>query len=168
MPLAGSDTEKNLREAFAGEAQANRKYLAYAKKAEQEGYKQVAKLFRAAAEAETVHAHSHFRVLGGIKTTKENIQDAIAGESHEFKKMYPEMLAKAKAEGQKEATTSLDYANQVEKIHATLYESALASLGKNEVVDYYVCPVCGNTVEKKAPDSCPICGAAGSKFFKIS
>jgi len=168
MPLAGSDTEKNLWEAFAGESQANRKYLAYAKKAEQEGYKQVAKLFRAAAEAETIHAHTHFRVLGGIKATKDNLQDAIAGESHEFKKMYPEMLAKAKAEGQKEATTSFDYANQVEKIHAALYENALANLGKNEAVDYYVCPVCGNTVENEAPDSCPICGAAGSKFLKIS
>jgi len=168
MALAGSQTEKNLKEAFAGESQANRRYLAFAKKAEQEGFKQVARLFRAAAEAETVHAHSHLRALGGIKSTKENIEEAIAGETHEFKKMYPEMLAKAKGEGLKQAEISFDYANQVEKIHAALYENALASLGKNKEVDYYVCPVCGNTVEEKAPDACPICDTPGSKFIKIS
>lgn len=168
MALPGSQTEKNLKEAFAGESQANRRYLAFAKKAEEEGYNQVAKLFRAAAEAETVHAHSHFRVLGGAKSTKENIQEAIAGETHEFKKMYPEFLAKAKAEAIKPAEMSFDYANQVEKIHAALYEKALANLGKNEAVDYYVCPVCGNTVEGKAPDKCPICNVPGSKFVKVS
>ena len=168
MALPGSQTEKNLREAFAGESQANRRYLAFAKKAEEEGYKQVAKLFRAAAEAETIHAHSHLRVLGRVKSTKENIQEAIAGETHEFKKMYPEFLAKAKAEAIKPAEMSFDYANQVEKIHAALYEKAVANLGKNEAVDYYICPVCGNTVEGKAPDKCPICNTPGSKFFKVS
>ena len=168
MALTGSQTEKNLQEAFAGESQANRKYLAFAKKAEQEGFKQVAKLFRAAAEAETVHAHAHLRALAGIRSTKENLQEAIAGETHEFKKMYPEMLAKAKAEGVKQAEISFDYANQVEKIHAALYENALANLGKNKQVDYYVCPVCGYTVEEKAPDTCPICQTLGSKFIKIS
>ena len=168
MALPGSQTEKNLREAFAGESQANRRYLAFAKKAEEEGYKQVAKLFRAAAEAETVHAHSHLRVLGGVKSTKENIQEAIAGETHEFKNMYPEFLAKAKAEAIKPAEMSFDYANQVEKIHAALYEKAMANLGKNAAVDYYICPVCGNTVEGKAPDKCPICNTPGSKFVKVS
>jgi len=168
MALPGSQTEKNLKEAFAGESQANRRYLAFAKKAEEEGYKQVAKLFRAAAEAETVHAHAHLRVLGGVKTTKDNLQEAIAGETHEFKSMYPEFLAKAKAEAIKPAEMSFDYANQVEKIHAALYEKALAALGKNEAVDYYVCPVCGNTVEGKAPDKCPICNVPGSKFVKVS
>lgn len=168
MALAGSQTEKNLKEAFAGESQANRRYLAFAKKAEEEGYKQVAKLFRAAAEAETVHAHAHLRVLGGLRSTKENIQEAINGETFEFKKMYPEMLAKAKAEGIKPAEISFDYANQVEKIHTALYENALANLGKNKEVDYYVCPVCGNTVEAKAPDKCPICNTPGSKFIRIS
>jgi len=168
MALKDSQTEKNLREAFAGESQANRKYLAFAKKADQEGFKQVAKLFRAAAEAETVHAHAHLRALGGIRSTKENVQEAIAGETHEFKKMYPEMLEKAKAEGVKQAEISFDYANQVEKIHAALYENVLANLGKNKEVDYYVCPVCGNTVEGKAPDQCPICDTPGSKFIRIS
>jgi rubrerythrin len=168
MALEGSKTKNNLQEAFAGESQANRRYLAFAKKAEQEGYKQVAKLFKAAAEAETVHAHAHLRALGAIKSTKENIQEAIAGETHEFKSMYPAMLATAKTEGQKQAAISFDYANQVEKIHAALYENALANLGKNKEVDYYVCPVCGNTVEGKAPDICPICDTPGSKFIKVS
>ncbi len=168
MALPGSQTEKNLKEAFAGESQANRRYLAFAKKAEEEGFKQVAKLFRAAAEAETVHAHSHSRVLGGVRSTRENIQEAIAGETHEFKKMYPEMLAKAKAEDIRPAEMSFNYANQVEKIHADLYEKALADLGKNKATDYYVCPICGNTVEEKAPDRCPICATPGSKFLKIS
>jgi rubrerythrin len=168
MAIAGSQSEKNLREAFAGESQANRRYLAFAKRAEEEGYKQVAKLFRAAAEAETVHAHSHLRALGGVKSSRENIQEAINGETHEFKTMYPAMLAKAKEEGQKQAEMSFDYANQVEKIHAALYEKAMANLGKNQVVDYYVCSVCGNTVEGKAPDKCPICNVPASKFIKVS
>ncbi len=168
MPLPGSQTEKNLKEAFAGESQANRRYLAFARKAEEEGYKQVAKLFRAAAEAETIHAHSHLRALAGVKSTRENIQEAVAGETHEFKSMYPGMLAKAKEEAIKPAEISFDYANQVEKIHAQLYEKAMANLGKNEEVDYYVCSVCGNTVEGKAPDKCPICGVPASKFMKVS
>jgi len=163
-----SKSEGNLREAFAGESQANRKYLAYAKKAEEEGYRQVAKLFRAAAEAETVHAHNHLRVLKGIKSTKENVQDAIAGETHEFKKMYPEMMEAAKAEKADDAYRSFNFANSVEKIHAALYQKALDNLGKNEELDYYVCPVCGNTVEKAAPDKCPICGAPGKNFIKVA
>ncbi len=168
MALPGSQTEKNLREAFAGESQANRRYLAFAKKADEEGFKQIARLFRAAAEAETVHAHNHLRALGGIRATNENVQEAIAGETHEFKKMYPEMIEKAKAEGLKQAEISFSYANQVEKIHAALYENALANLGKNKAADYYVCPVCGNTVENNAPDKCPICNTPGAKFIKIA
>ena len=158
----------NLKNAFAGESQANRKYLAFAKKAEEEGFKQVAKLFRAAAEAETVHAHSHLRVMGGVKSTKENIQEAIGGETFEFTKMYPQMIEEAKKEGNKQAQQSFEFANKVEKIHAELYQKALNSLGKNEAMDYYVCQVCGNTVEKAAPDKCPICGASKSMFIKIS
>jgi rubrerythrin len=161
-------TDDNLKAAFAGESQANRKYLAFAKKAEQEGFKQVAKLFRAAAEAETVHAHAHLRVLGGIRSTKENIQEAIAGETHEFKSMYPGMMEAAKSENNDAAFRTFHFANEVEKIHASLYSKALESLGKNEVVDYYVCPYCGNTVEKAAPDKCPICGAPGKSFIKIT
>jgi len=161
------NTEENLKEAFAGESQANRKYLAFSKKAEEEGFPQVAKLFRAAAEAETVHAHNHLRVMKGIRSTKENVQEAISGETHEFHKMYPEMMNQAKAEKNDEAFQTFHYANEVEKIHAALYTKVLENLGKNEAVDYYVCPFCGNTVEKAPPEKCPICGAPGKKFFKI-
>ena len=161
-------SEQFLMEAFAGESQANRSYLAFSKKAEEEGYPQVAKLFRAAAEAETIHAHNHFRVMKGIQSTKENLQAAIHGETHEFKKMYPEMMTEAKAEKNDEAFQTFHYANEVEKIHASLYTKAFESLGKNEAVDYYVCPFCGNTVEKAPPEKCPICGAPGKKFIKIA
>jgi len=157
----------NLKNAFAGESQANRKYLAFAKKAEEEGFKQVASLFRAAAEAETVHAHNHLRVMGGVRSTKENIQEAVGGETFEFTKMYPQMIEEARKGGNKQAQQSFEFANKVEKIHAELYQKALNSLGKNEAVDYYVCQVCGNTVENAAPDKCPICGASKSMFVKI-
>jgi rubrerythrin len=164
----GKNTQENLKEAFAGESQANRTYLAFAKRAEEDGYSQVAKLFRAAAEAETVHAHNHLRVMKGIQSTKENLQAAINGETHEFKKMYPEMMAAAKGEKNEDAVQTFHYANEVEKIHAALYAKALENLGKNEVLDYYVCPFCGNTVEKVPPEKCPICGAPGKKFMKIA
>ena len=163
-----SKTEGYLKEAFAGESQANRKYLAFAAKADQEGFPQVARLFRAAGEAETVHAHNHLRALNGIHSTKENLQEAIAGETHEFKKMYPEMIEAAKAEGQKIAERSFNYANSVEKIHAELYQKLLNSLGKTqENYSYYVCPICGYTAEKQAPENCPICGTKGEMFKKI-
>ena len=161
-------SEQFLKEAFAGESQANRKYLAFAAKADQEGHAQAARLFRAAAEAETVHAHSHLRALNGIRSTKENLQEAIAGETHEFKKMYPEMIEAAKAEGQKVAERSFSYANSVEKVHAELYQKLLDSLGKpQENYSYYICPVCGYTAEKQAPGNCPICGTKGEMFKKI-
>ena len=163
-----SKSEQFLKEAFAGESQANRRYLAFAAKADQEGHPQVARLFRAAAEAETVHAHNHLRALNGIKGTKENLQEAIAGETHEFKKMYPEMIEAAKAEANKAAERSFNYANEVEKLHAQLYQKLLNSLGSSkENYSYFVCPVCGNTVEKEAPETCPICGTPGSRFKKI-
>lgn len=161
-------TEQFLKEAFAGESQANRRYLAFAIKAEQEGYPQVARLFRAAAEAETIHAHNHLRALKGIRSTKENLEEAIAGETHEFKKMYPEMIEAAKQEGNKEAERTFHYANEVEKIHAGLYQNLLNNLGKTqENFPYYVCPVCGYTAEKEPPGACPICGAKGERFKKI-
>jgi len=162
-----SKTEKNLQDAFAGESQANRKYLAFAKKAEAEGYKQVAKLFRAAAEAETVHALNHLRELGSIKSTKENLEAAIGGETYEFQSMYPKMIEDAAAEGKKASMRNFHLANEVEKIHAALYKKALEKLGKNPGVDYYVCQVCGNTVEGEPPDKCPICGALKKMFKKI-
>lgn len=160
-------TEQNLKEAFAGESQANRKYLAYAKKADEEGHKQVAKLFRAAAEAETIHALSHLRELGTVKGTKDNLEDAISGETHEFQNMYPQMIVDTQSENEKGAERSFMYANAVEKIHADLYKKAFENLGKNPDVDYYVCKVCGNTVEGEPPDKCPICNSPKKMFKKV-
>ena len=163
-------TMDNLRDSFAGESQANRRYLAFAKKAEQEGYPQAARLFRAAAEAETVHAHSHLRIMGGIKSTQENLQEAIGGETFEYKEMYPGYIKTAAAEGNKEAGWSFNVANKVEEIHAGLYRKAADALkaGKDvPKVDYYVCRVCGNTVEGSPPDKCPICGAPKTAFNKV-
>lgn len=160
-------TQKDLMDAFAGESQANRRYLAFAKKAEAEGYKQIAKLFRAAAEAETVHAHNHLREAGEIKGTKENLEAAVSGETFEFQYMYPAMIEDAKAEALEGAKRSFVYANEVEKIHAELYKKALADIGNNPDVDYYVCQVCGNTVEGEAPDECPVCGAKKQVFKKV-
>jgi len=161
-------TEQHLKEAFAGESQANRSYLAFAAQADKEGFPQAARLFRAAAEAETVHAHNHLRVMGGIKTTKENLQAAVDGETFEFKKMYPGMIEAAKAEGNKQAERTFNFANEVEKVHAKLYQEALNILGSSkDNYPYYVCPVCGFTAEKEAPESCPVCGTKGKMFKKI-
>ena len=165
--LKGSKTEQDLKDAFAGESQANRKYLAFAKKADQEGYAQVAKLFRAAADAETVHAHAHLRVLGGINATAANLQEAISGETYEFSKMYPEMIKDATQEGFDPALRSFTYANEVEKVHADLYRKALDNLGKNVAVDYYVCQVCGNTIEGEPDGPCEVCASPASVFRKI-
>jgi rubrerythrin len=163
-----SQTEKNLKDAFAGESQANRKYLAFAQKAEEEGYPQAAKLFRAAAEAETIHAHAHLRALNGVGTTAENLKEAIGGETYEFESMYPPMIEAAEADGNQAAVRSFSLANAVEKIHAELYQSVLDNLDSSQDVDYYVCSVCGNTVESEAPDTCPICGASEKAFSKVT
>ena len=160
-------TTRDLMEAFAGESQANRRYLAFAAKADQEGYPQVARLFRAAAEAETIHAHNHLRALKGIKSTKENLQEAIHGETHEFSEMYPGMIAAAKDSGNKEAERTFAFANEVEKVHAMLYEKYLNAMEEKKLVDIYVCPVCGYTVEDAPPENCPVCGAKGKVFKKI-
>ncbi len=156
---------QNLKAAFAGESQANRKYLAFAEKAEKDGYPQVARLFRAAAEAETVHAHNHLKALKAIGGTADNLKEAIAGETTEFREMYPGMIAAAQAEGHREALRSFEFANEVEKVHAKLFEKALANLEKKELVEIYVCTICGHTVEGEPPDQCPICKAV-KKFFK--
>jgi rubrerythrin len=164
-------TSENLAAAFAGESQANRKYLAFGEKAQAEGYPAVAKLFRAAAAAETVHAHAHLRVMGGVKDTTQNLQAAVAGEGYEFKEMYPSFLAEAEKEGNQAACFSFRLALAVEKIHHGLYQDALASLqqGKDQAnTAFFVCGVCGNTVKGQAPDKCPVCGALKEKFSEIS
>jgi len=162
-----SKTQENLQEAFAGESQANRKYLAFSEKADREGYPQAAKLFRAAAAAETVHAHAHLRAMAGIGTTEENLKAAVSGETFEFKEMYPAMIDAANEEGEKIAVRSFSYANDVEKVHAGLYQKALDNLNSPEEVDYYVCSVCGYTCENEPPEQCPVCGSKAKAFSKV-
>jgi rubrerythrin len=163
-------TDENLRAAFAGESQANRKYLAFAKVADKEGYSQVARLFRAAAEAETVHAHNHLRVMGGIKGTADNLKAAVEGETYEFTRMYPEFIAEAAKEGNKKAERSFSLANAVEQIHARLYgraQDAVANGDDLSAVPIWVCQTCGNTVEGDPPGACPVCGAAREMFKRV-
>ncbi len=164
-----SKSEDCLKEAFAGESQANRKYLAFAEKADQEGYPQAARLFRAAAEAETVHAMNHLKAMKAVKSTKENLREAIAGETQEFREMYPGMIETAKAEGDKAAERSFRYANDVEEIHAKLYHEMMENLeaSKEESYPYYVCPVCGMTAEREPPEKCPVCGVKGERFKRM-
>ncbi|MBZ4652910.1 MAG: Rubrerythrin [Peptococcaceae bacterium] len=159
-------SEKNLKAAFAGESQANRKYLAFAQKAEEEGHKSIAKLFRATAEAETIHALSHLKTLGEVKSTRENLEAAKSGETYEFEVMYPEFLEEAKKEGNQAAIRTFHLANEAEKVHAKLYDKALQELDKGIEHDYYLCPVCGNIEVDQAPEKCKICGVSGSKFIK--
>lgn len=161
----------NLQAAFAGESQANRKYLAFAKQAEADGKPQVARLFRAAAEAETVHAHAHLRVLGGVQSTAENVHAAIDGEGYEFREMYPQFLSEAQAEGNEGAVISFRNAMAVEKIHHELYQKALAAVDAgNDLPDtrIFVCKVCGNTVNGQPPNECPICGAQKRQFVEVT
>jgi len=164
-----SKSVDDLKAAFAGESQANRKYLAFAKKADEEGHTQAAKLFRAAAEAETVHAHNHLKAMDGVGSTLDNLKEAMGGETYEFETMYPPMVKDAEADDNKKALRSFSYALEVEKIHAALYKEAITNINtKEEVYDYFVCPVCGFTAPKYAPEKCPICGAPGTKFTKVS
>lgn len=161
-----SKTDQNLMDAFAGESQANRKYLAFAKAAEQEGMPQVAKLFRAAAASETVHALTHLKNAGKIGTTAENLKDALAGETHEYTKMYPEMIKDAEAEGKTAVAKYFGYVNKVEEIHANLYKKAMENPSKLSNEDYYVCKICGYTHQGPV-ESCPVCGAGAAAFFKV-
>jgi rubrerythrin len=164
-----SKTMEDLAAAFAGESQARNKYLAFAKKAEEEGLPQVARLFRAAAQAEFVHAQNHFMAMEGVLSTAENLQVAIYGEHHEVVSMYPPFIEDAAAEGHKRAKTSFSWAWAVEKEHENLYRAALAGLGlPQEDYEYYVCPVCGHTHPRCAPEKCPVCGAPGARFEKIA
>ncbi len=165
-----SRTKDNLESAFTGESIANRKYLFFAEKAEEEGQKRIARLFRAAADAETAHARNHLKVMRGIETTKENLLAAISGENHEFTEMYPSFIKEAESEGENKAVRSFSLANRVEEIHHNLYQDALSRLEKGEIPElksFYVCQYCGNTVEGEAPEVCPICGAPRSMFKLI-
>jgi len=164
-------SEEDLKAAFAGESQANRKYLAFAKKADADGLTQVAKLFRAAAAAETVHAHSHLRAMDGVGSTNDNLKAAIAGENYEWVTMYPAFIKDAEEETNKRALNSFKHAFEVEKVHEELYQKALAAVEAQQTlpaIDYYVCPICGFTHEGPLQGRCPICNTSAEKFERIS
>ena len=163
--MSENKTLDNLMAAFAGESQANRKYLAYSKKAEKDGKLNAAKLFKAASDAETIHALKHFEVAGKVGATTDNLKDAVAGETHEYKDMYPDFVKEAEAAGNKAAVMSFNFAMKAEEVHAGLYQEALENLDEAEEVFYFLCPVCGN-IEKFRPDTCRICGASGDKFIQ--
>jgi len=163
-------TEKNLQEAFAGESQANRRYLFFADKADKEGHAQIARLFRAAAEAETVHARNHFNAMDGVGSTRDNVTAASMGEHFEFTRMYPPFIEQAATENNKRAQVTFGYANEVEQIHHSHFEEALKALnegGQLKEGPYFVCQVCGNTVLGEAPEKCPVCGVPRDKFKQI-
>jgi len=163
-------TEKNLQEAFAGESQANRRYLFFADKAEKEGYPQIARLFRAAAEAETVHARNHFNAIDGVGSTKANLLAGATGEHYEFTRMYPPFIEQAEQEDNKRAQVTFEYANEVEQIHHRLFEETLKALEAGQGLKdepYFVCPVCGYTVAGEAPEKCPVCGTPSNRFKKV-
>ncbi len=166
-----ANTEDNLKAAFAGESQASTRYLAFARKAEQEGHPRAAKLFRAASTAETVHARNHLETMDGVKSTEENLKEAIAGENHEHVEMYPGFIEQAEKERKPKAVRTFDWARKVEIAHESLYKSVLDALqggGEPEVKDYYVCQVCGFTAEGGVPDKCPVCGAPAKQFMKVA
>ncbi len=163
-------TEKNLQEACAGESQANRRYLFFADKADKEGYPQIARLFRAAAEAETVHARNHFNAMDGVGSTRANLLAGATGEHYEFTRMYPPFIEQAEVENNKKAQRSFEYANAVEQIHHGYFEKALKALEAGQQLKdepYFVCPVCGNTVAGEAPEKCPICDTPASRFKRV-
>jgi len=165
-----SNTEENLQSAFAGESQANRRYLFFADKAEKDGYPQVARLFRAAAEAETIHARNHFAAMDGVGSTRDNLTAGAVGEHYEFTRMYPPFIEQAEIENNERAQRSFEYANEVEQVHHGLFEAAMKAFDAGQQLKdepYFVCPVCGNTVAGEAPEKCPICGAPGSKFKRV-
>ena len=165
-----SETKKNLQEAFAGESQASRRYLCFADKAAEEGHPVASRIFRAAAEAETVHARNHLKAMNGIGTTKENLEAAISGEHYEFTEMYPGFIEQAKTEGNEAVEISFNWANKVEKVHHGLYQKVLNWVNGGEALSdepYFVCQQCGYTVGGEAPEKCPICGAPREMFKQI-
>jgi rubrerythrin len=167
-PMGKSD--ENLKAAFAGESQANRKYLAFSKAADKEGLPQVARLFRAAAEAETIHAHNHLRAMGAVGKTADNLKVAFDGETYEFLQMYPTFITDATEDGHRKAQQSFIYANAVEKIHAALYDRAMATLRQGQdmpAAPMWVCQVCGNTLENEPPEKCPVCGSSRDMFRRV-
>ncbi|MFC2016183.1 rubrerythrin family protein [Chloroflexota bacterium] len=165
-----ADTEKYLQEAFAGESLSNRRYLFFAEKADKEGHPQIARLFRAVAEAETVHARNHFNIMDGVSSTRDNLLTGVIGEHYEFTRLYPPFIDKAESEGNKKAQRSFEWANDVEQIHHRLFDEAFKAFDAGQQLKeepYFVCPVCGYTVGGEAPEKCPICGAPRDRFKRV-
>lgn len=165
-----SSTESNLKEAFAGESQANRKYLAFARKAELQGYANVARLFRTAAEAETIHALGHLNAMDGVGSTEDNLRAAVAGETYEYREMYPPMLQQAVADSHR-AKRMFGFAVEAEAVHARLYQMALEAVSQGKDLaetNFYLCPVCGYIELGQPPAECPICGTKGERFQKVA
>ncbi|MBN1499183.1 MAG: rubrerythrin family protein [Spirochaetes bacterium] len=163
--MSENKTMENLMAAFAGESQANRKYTAFSRKAEKEGNKKAAKLFKVTADAETIHAIKEFELAGHVGSTAENLKAAIGGETHEYKEMYPEFIEAATADDNKAAVIAFTYAMKAEEVHARLYQELLDNINDTEEVTYFLCPVCGN-IEKVRPDKCSICNVPGDKFIQ--
>jgi rubrerythrin len=162
-------TTKNLKEAFAGESQASRRYLAYARKAEEEGFSNLARLFRAIAESETVHAINHLKCVNGVRSSLENVEEAFKGEKEEYTGMYPMFMDQAKRDINNEALTSFYWANEAEQVHADFYERAMESLKQGQdiqVGELHLCKVCGYTLEGSPPDKCPVCGESRDMFVR--
>jgi rubrerythrin len=163
-------TADNLKAAFAGESQASTRYLAFAHRAQREGHPQVARLFRAAAMAETVHARNHLETMEGVNSTQDNLRAAIAGENIEHVQMYPGFIEQAKKEERPRESRNFEWARQAEVVHESLYKSALDSLEAGEEPherEYYICKACGFTAEGQAPEKCPVCGMPRNQFLWI-
>jgi rubrerythrin len=164
-------TKENAMEAYAGESQANRKYSAFSEKAAEEGYKTIATLFKAAAEAEAIHAKKLLKVLAAIGSTSQNLEAGVAGETHEYESMYPSFVKEAESEKKTDAVLAFTYAMKAEQVHAGLYKKALTAVKAGHDLGFekiYLCPVCGNIVIGNAPDKCPICGVLGKQFREIT
>jgi rubrerythrin len=162
-------TKENLMAAFAGESQANRKYLSFSKKAKKDGLENVSRIFAAIAEAETIHALKHFEIAGKVGSTLDNLKAAAEGEEYEFTEMYPEFIETAKAEGETQALQTLEYANEAEKVHGGIFKDLVARVGDGkdaEVGEVHLCPVCGWVGFEPIPDKCPICNTA-KKVFRV-
>jgi rubrerythrin len=164
-----ASTQDNLNEAFAGESQANQKYRSFAEKAEQEGYPNIARLFRTTAEAERIHAAGHLRALAGVGSTADNLQAAINGETYEFTEMYPPMLEQAETDNH-QAKFMFNFAVKAEAVHAKLYNAALEALRQGKDLGeskFYLCPVCGHIEIGTPPEACPICSTKGERFVQV-
>ncbi len=166
----GKMTDKSLEEAYEGESKAHMRYLHFSEVAEEEGKDNIARLFRAIAFAEKIHARNHAEELGKIGGTVKNLEKGINGENFEVNSMYPAYHAIAELEEEYGAQTSINYALEAEKIHEEMYEDAKEAAEEDEDMELdevYICPKCGYTHEGEPPENCPVCGLSSDKFEKF-